>query len=424
MLRHRLFSHEVAMDTHVAPSPETDDREPVLSARLPGEPDPESLLAPEAPGPREKLTPEATERSRGKSRVGLLSGVAIVGIVVVAGGAFVLSPYNHLVSVPRRVSSTVHDLAASAGINLNQPFAPSASLANVKLPSQPSAVVVPRYVPTPRDQDLSEILAMRGGPASPASPAIPVAPPQPAKAALVPIAVTPGPNPAPPVPSVPADYVPHEPGTTIAAASPPQAVSASAPAPAPPKPPSNDITQAVVAAATGHADLPPKVASESAPEHAGVPVPTAQEQPKPAITVTTTAAPDAATQALHLRVAPMSGQDQVQVLELVTQMAAMVRDLKTQSESLRADFATTAADNKARLADFDRRIDLAEARNAVAAAGSAGNPAAGATGTPSGPAPATVQPGMAATPVAVTRPDAALSSASPVAAARYRVETV
>jgi hypothetical protein len=118
----------------------------------------------------------------------------------------------------------------------------------------------------------------------------------------------------------------------------------------------------------------------------------------------------------------MSGQDQVQVLELVTQMAAMVRDLKTQSESLRADFATTAADNKARLADFDRRIDLAEARNAVAAAGSAGNPAAGATGTPSGPAPATVQPGMAATPVAVTRPDAALSSASPVAAARYRVQ--
>jgi hypothetical protein len=423
MLRHRLFSHEVAMDTLVAPSPEIDDREPVLSARLPGEPDPESLLAPEAPGPREKLTPEATERLRRKSRVGLLSGVAIVGIVVVAGGGFVLSPYNHLGPVPRRVSSTVHDLAASAGINLNQPFAPSASLANVKLPSQPSAVVVPRYVPTPRDQDLSEILAMRGGPASTTSPAIPVAPPQPAKAAPAPIAVTPGPNPALPVPSAPADYVPHEPGTTIAAASPPPAVLTSAPAPVPPKPAANDITPAVVAAATGHVDLTPEVASESAREHAGEPVPTAQEPPKPAITVTTTAGvPDAATQALHLRAAPMSGQDQVQVLELVTQMAAMVRDLKTQSESLRADFATTAADNKARLADFDRRIDLAEARNAVIAAASAGSPATGATGTPSAPAPATVQPAMAATPVAVTRPDAALSSASPVAAARYRVQ--
>lgn len=204
------------MDMHVAPSPEIDDRERVLSARLPGEPDPERPVNPEAPGQSEKVAPEPAARPRKKGRVGLLSGVAIIGIVVVAGCAFVLSPYNHLFPVPRRVSSTVHDLAASAGINLDQPFAPSASLASVKLPPRPSAVVVPRYVPTPRDQDLSEILAMRGRPASAASSLIPTVPPPPAKLAATPSAVRPVPSAAPHVPGVPAGYVPHEPGATVA----------------------------------------------------------------------------------------------------------------------------------------------------------------------------------------------------------------
>ena len=46
-----------------------------------------------------------------------------------------------------------------------------------------------------------------------------------------------------------------------------------------------------------------------------------------------------------LRPAALTPADQVQVLELVTQMAAIVRDLRAQQTQLRADFGKTAADN-------------------------------------------------------------------------------
>jgi len=78
----------------------------------------------------------------------------------------------------------------------------------------------------------------------------------------------------------------------------------------------------------------------------------------------------------ELRPAPLTPADQVQVLELVTQMAAMVRDLRAQHAQLRADFGKAATDNAARLADFERRLALAEARHALSAAQIAGDPLA------------------------------------------------
>jgi hypothetical protein len=116
----------------------------------------------------------------------------------------------------------------------------------------------------------------------------------------------------------------------------------------------------------------------------------------------------------------MAPQDQVQVLELVTQIAAMVRELRTQDAQLRADFGKATADNAARLADFERRLALTEARHAVSAAREAGeSPAPPATSAV--PAAATVARVQTA-PAQLTRAGVAPGSLDEGAARRYRVQ--
>lgn len=110
----------------------------------------------------------------------------------------------------------------------------------------------------------------------------------------------------------------------------------------------------------------------------------------------------------------MTDADQVQVLELVTQMAAMVREIKQQDASLRADFARSQEDVRAHLKDFERRIALAEARNAITAAADTPSQVASVP-----PAPAEMS---AVRPVSITRASAALPVHVPVAAKRYRVQ--
>jgi hypothetical protein len=138
--------------------------------------------------------------------------------------------------------------------------------------------------------------------------------------------------------------------------------------------------------------------------------------------------------AVALRPAALTPADQVQVLELVTQMASIVRDLRAQNAQQRADLAKTAADNAARLADFERRLALAEARHALSAAQIASEPlaplpTASASG-PAGEAPAArgssaAQAGSATAvtaPVAVTPVAAALPGSDKSPAKRYRVQ--
>jgi hypothetical protein len=136
----------------------------------------------------------------------------------------------------------------------------------------------------------------------------------------------------------------------------------------------------------------------------------------------------------ELRPAPMTPADQVQVLELVTQIAAVVRDLRAQHTQLRADFGKTAADNAARLADFERRLALAEARHALSAAQIAGEPLAAvspalasapASEAPIGAGSGAGQAGSATAvtaPVAVTPVAAALPGSDKGPPKRYRVQ--
>jgi hypothetical protein len=330
-----------------------------------------------------------------------------------------------------------HQLAARAGIDLDRPFAPLASLAKVHLPPR-QAAVVPRYEPQTPGQDLSDIVAMQPVVHSP-GPAE-----QSAQTTAKPPEAAPAPAPnaqaAPPL-----GFVPHEPGSPlaapasgaaspIAAAAPPNAAPA-----APPARGVRDITRAVVAAATANG---PAVAAPSAETRRANPVSGASPSAGPAAATRPTLAtagsgvapraglapqassqlakpaqavaavmPDAAERALHLRAAPMTDDQQVQVLELVTDVAAMVHDLKQENASLRADFATTQADEHDRLKDLERRVALAEARAATSAAAA----------DPAQPAPA-VAAASTAGPVSIVRASTALPAVVPAAAKRYRVQ--
>ncbi len=413
---------DVVAGARIAALPEHEDRVVPLSARLPGEPDPDAPPTPDAGSPERLAISSREAQPKGKHRL-LLGGTAVVAVVALAGGAFLLSPYNHVVPVPKGIAAAVHQVANSAGIDTDRPLAPSASLAGIDLPSRPAAVVLPRYTPEPRDQDLAEVLAVRPGAAASGAPSAsqaarakqgkPTTTEQPAQTAQA--------------------FVPHEPGSAIISGpatpnTPPPLMTEAAASPIPPHAAARDITKAVVAAAGPEVAQPqPKpVAQQAAPlaeqqeGHKPDAAPAPAGKPAPPGVAPASAPLDAASQAIHLQAGPMSNGDQIQVLELVTKIATMVSDLKSQGAALRADFAKTTADNQARLADFARRIALTEAIKAVAVAQHASDPAANATPAVADPLPG--HPAAVLTPVAVTRPDVAVPSTAPQDAKRYRVQ--
>jgi hypothetical protein len=92
-------------------------------------------------------------------------------VLVTAGaGAFILSPYNHIVPVSAGVRTQVRQIATKAGVNLDASLAPSAGLARVEVPNRPTAEVVPSYQPRSSDEGLRELLAMQTRSAPTSSP--------------------------------------------------------------------------------------------------------------------------------------------------------------------------------------------------------------------------------------------------------------
>ena len=455
------------MDSHIAAAPDLLDQEDGLSARLPGEPaapvapvapaDPDALHAASATRKPEPIARTASAAPRKRCRSAWLAGGAIAAVLV-GGAGFALSPYNHILPLPAGLTTTVHRLAAQAGIDLDRPLAPAASLASVNLPPAPAAVVAPRYQPKPRDASLRELLALRPGPpdvaqangppspaAAPSGPAA-SAPVQQASAAPDRQASPPQSPPQTPPPQT--GFMPHEPGSPLG--QPPAAAAATPPPSAAASPPSGhgptDVTQAVVAAATGRgpeaggsqnalelrtaAAASPARASpaEAAPPAPASPPPSADagavpgassaaavhpagQEASPPTRLAVAGAVDPAEALRRMRPAPMTPSDQLQVLQLVAQMATMVHDMKQQNQALRADFAKAQEDQHARLQDFERRVDLTEARAALAAADPPPPPLA----------PPIVNP-ASVRPIAITRAAAALPAILPADAKRYRVQ--
>ncbi|PPQ34133.1 hypothetical protein [Rhodopila globiformis] len=374
------------MDTHIHPDPGNTASVP-LHVSLPedvfdlerGKSDAETAGAPQAPSasPEERLSPR--EEPRPPRRRGLLLGTAACLLVLGIGAACVFSPYNTAYPVPM-MASTLRQLANEAGIGQPAVLAPSAHLARVNAPPLPPPGKRETYTPAPRKSEVDEILALRAGAPAGASADTPTPPAHSAAPADNPVpAFLPGEPGGPPISSNPATIAAQQPSTV---APKPEAAT---PSPAA-KP---DLTQSIVAGmrnrdgAPGNGAPAAQVASSAAPVSLRVPEPQkplpvrthAQTQSQPDTAAASPQA-DAATLAATLQAAPMSTPEQVQVLELVTRLGALVDDQRKEVDQLRADLARSRVDETARIDDFQRRLAFAEAQRSVAkASGVAADPA-------------------------------------------------
>ena len=392
------------MDTHINPDPGNTESGP-LHVSLPedvfdrerGHRSRESVEAPQAPSasPEERLSPAAEQRP--PRRRGLLLGTAACVLVLGVGAAYFVSPYNTAYPVPM-MASTLRQLANEAGIGQPAVLAPSAHLARINAPPLPPPGKREAYTPVPRKSEVEEILALRTGAPAGTSADTPAQPAHSAAQADSPgPAFLPGEPGGPPISSNPATIAAQQPS---AVAPKPEAAT---PSPAA-KP---DLTQSIVAGmrdhdgALGNGAPATQVASPAAPVSLRVPEP---QKPLPVRTQTQTQSQpdtaavspqaDAATSAATLQAAPMSTPEQVQVLELVTRLGALVADQRKEVDQLRADLARSRVDETARIDDFQRRLTFAEAERSVAkASGVAAEPAPTAPTIPvSEPATTVVRP--------------------------------
>jgi hypothetical protein len=363
------------MDTHVATHPDIEPGTAGMSARLPGEAhEPSAAIGELEAG---ECLPSAAVQPTRRRRGTLLAGVAVAAVAI-AGGAFLVSPYNRLYPVPRlqtSVNGAANNTARYAQTTPRPILAPSASLAKVAVPPAPPATR-DAYTPKPHDQEVAELLSFHPGSAGSGAPT---------------------------------GYVPREPGSSSVSqtpaapvSSPPSSVTGRiAPASVAPK----DATALIVASLPKIQPAIPNTQAAPAPVPVA-PVQAAEPAPasaSPAASQAPARQPDTLTVATNLRASPMTPPEQVQVLNLVTEMAAMVKDLRKQQAQLRADLGKSSADATARLTDYERRLALAEARSAVTAADDATVPPAKSPEPVSEPAAAPLNPipVLAARPVAV-----------------------
>lgn len=80
--------------------------------------------------------------------------------------------------------------------------------------------------------------------------------------------------------------------------------------------------------------------------------------------------------AATLQAAPLSTPQQVEVLNLVTELGVLLRNQRTENAQLRADVQQMRERLDTQLGEYDRRLALAEARGAISAAMGAGAPPA------------------------------------------------
>jgi len=389
------------MDTHILNTPETlaSGSELAPEACLPGEGAP-PLAAGQDERPRSSIP-------RRRRRGALLTTSSIAVVALAAGGVFLISPYNHIVPIHApHVQSAARHVAASVDLPPAGPLAPAATLATAPLPKKGAPPVRKPVVAESKAAQLREFQSYHmpgpghsGAPVKPAAalsapPASPA--PSPSRTASIApravheVGVSP-PTPPPP-PIVPVGGDPLSKGGEVATLASPAAPPTKAAPPAPgPVAAAAASSIAVGAPATPAAHAPPAA-------------------PSPA--------PDPVVVATHLRPAPTTEKQEIQVLSLVTQLGAIIRDQRAEIASLRADQQKTSSTDAARLDDFDRRLSLAEARGAIGAAMGAAN-----TATSTAAATPTMPPAAAS----AGKPSVQLTKASTVAPAgsgphRYRVQ--
>ncbi|AWV20271.1 putative membrane spanning protein (plasmid) [Roseomonas mucosa] len=409
------------MDTHLVAHP---DFRP-LTADAPGPAGPSSPGAPQEPPqrPSEAISPaKPAPRARRRSR--LLGGVALGAVLLLAGGAFLASPYNTIYPLDlRRVSASLQG-AMEGARQVIAPHGPELVAPSARIAAGPAPVSVPpvereRHRPAPPQQQLQEIVGFQANPARPAPATAEGNLPTPAASPPARRIVEPTPL-APRIGEVPA-RPPVATGGTPPEVTTPRPAMVTAPAdPAPIQTPPTAVIPSVTTstpAATAAAEPPPAAVASAAPpaRAAGVvttPAPlTVIPVPAPATVASQFATPDPVTVAAGLRPAPMSTPQQVEVLGLVTTIGTMVRDLREENRQLRADMAAARERLDAATADLSRRVALAEARGSVAAA----------MGSPVPPAPMPLAAAPAPAPP-VTAAASRTPAPSDTVRRRYRVQ--
>lgn len=385
-------------------------------------------------------------KPRRRGRTVLLATAAVL-VVSVAGGAFLLSPYNHLVPVnTARIEAQARQIAASAGITLPAVVAPASRLATAPRPEvkpvyrddvqhadageqmreilgyhDSAAARTPSTPETPRSAPIDDTPAGSGEgrpEQSRTKPVLPAAAPAPRASVISAppagaVGVTPTIRPAAPaVTPPPSDTAIAEPGMAPPAAPTatpvPSAASSTPPARAAAAEPVNP-TAAVPDDVRPHEQRAALAALPSAvPAAAQVPLTPRDAAPAPA---------DPAATAIELRPAPMARGEQIDVLNLVAQLGVVIRDLRTENAALRSRVQSSVDKVDGAVADFERRLALAEARGAMnAAMGVETAPTSGTASTG-----ATIRTVSLTSAPAGARPQSPPSSPSGPASRRYRV---
>ena len=304
-------------------------------------------------GQREPLAPEeeAPKRRAGKKRSKLLAGASFSVVALAAVGVFYISPYNHftMADAGRAVSHAEQvALRSVPSLSAAPPMAPTARLARAPEPSHVAALQSHPSLGAGDDMDQFLKLGNHAPVASAPSREMASTTPIVAKPDLRQEIASPLRPPAAPVP---------------------QEVGMADPDPTP-------SLQQAVASPVAPAPVIPPAATQAA---------TLPGQHTPAAQVPVPAPSADAAQALaQLRPAPLTPQDQVDVLQLVTQLGTLVRDQRLELDALRKAQAGIQQTVDTSIGDFRRRLTLAEARGSIAAAMGAPTQAAAAHTVPDG----------------------------------------
>ncbi len=402
--------------------------------------------------------------------------LASAAVLTVAGacGAFLLSPYNTVFPIGTLIPGTlIRQPPAEVG---TQPSTPSTRppTAQGSPPATPDASRAPLVAPAARlagaprqerapavrgtvapadaDAQTREILGLRGVDKQPSSttagagdtaegraerstpspsskPSGPVAPAvSEIGVSTLPTQPSPAPAAAPAAPRL--DLAGMEPGMAAPVAPPPVPANPLAPAvrlSPPAADPARVADEADPVGAPpqnqGSADIPQSVTpAPSAPATAVVTVvaPPATPSSPPALA-------DPVATGMALRPKPMARGEQIDVLHVVAQLATMIRDLRMENAGLRASTKATSDKVDTAVADFERRLALAESRVAVKAAMADMDAPPEPAALPTSPAralrrakAAAAQPAAAAE----AHPSIAATSAAavPAGATRYKVQ--
>lgn len=342
----------------------------------------------------------------------LLASVAVL-VVAAAGGVFLLSPYNHVFPLDTaRLGADIRHLAADVAAVRPAPevMAPAARLATAPRPETKPATRG-EVETADFDAQMRELLALRTGPEArpsgamagqeagqpekapgslPSGPALPVATPTVAEIGAAPaLAPAPLPSPAPAPVSAPTPAPMPAPSFSGPAGVEPGMATLAAPSAAPAAAvpvaslSSSASTEPASLAVSGDSRVQEQPASDAPPPAAAA----SPANPAPAAALpsllpgTATPAPsDPITASIAMPpTASMTRGEQIDVLHLVTQLGVVMRDLRTENVALRAGAKASSDKVDNAVADFERRLALAESRGAVNAA--MGVDAQGSNGT-------------------------------------------